>query len=79
MPACTGPAMERPALTGEAHQIRKGLARACPRPTPEKQKTEILAELETLDGLRLLNAVNTLSTEWERLDAGARACRGDRP
>jgi hypothetical protein len=73
---CADTATVRLALTGEAAEIRAGLARACPRPTPEKQKAAILAELESLDASGMLTRVDTLATEWERLDAGARACRG---
>ncbi|WP_026784292.1 hypothetical protein [Pleomorphomonas koreensis] len=76
LPACAELATERPALTGEASQIREGLARACPRPTTEKQKAAILAELESLDAAGMIARVDMLATEWERLDAGARACRG---
>lgn len=76
LPACADTATERPALTGEAPQIRQGVARACPRSTAEKQKAAILAELEGLDAAGMIARVDTLATEWERLDAGARACRG---
>ncbi len=76
MPACANMATGRPALTGEAPQIREGLARACPRPTAEKQKAAILAELESLDAAGMIARVDTLAAEWERLDAGAHACRG---
>lgn len=69
-------AMERPALTGEAPQIRAGVARACPRPTAEKQKAAILAGLESLDAAGMIDRVDALATEWERLDDGAIKCRG---
>lgn len=76
MPACGNMATERLALIGEAPQIRAGVARACPRPTAEKQKAAILAELESLDAAGMIARVDTLATEWERLDDGAKKCKG---
>lgn len=64
-------------LTGNREAIRAQIARACPSPTTPERLNRIV------DELRAANAAgvppNTLATEWERLDEGARACRRTKP
>jgi hypothetical protein len=63
-----GPALE----ASRGRTIGQQLAPACPTPTSDGNAGRIATFLEaapTSPGLDLL------STEWERLDQGARACR----
>lgn len=64
-----------PALNEQAGaSISRQIAPACPTPTDLDRMKAIAAYLETAPpgpGL------DVLSTEWERLDAAARTCRGE--
>jgi hypothetical protein len=55
--------------------IAAELSRVCPTPTSSDRLDRIAAELAK--ALRDGAALNTLATEWERLDEAARACRRD--
>jgi hypothetical protein len=49
---------------------------ACPTPTSDGNRRKLAGELEATIVAGVPPA--TLATEWERLDAGARACRGQK-
>lgn len=66
-------ASRSPVLDSRAGDIGRQIGRACPTPTDIERMKRIATYLETApqgEGL------DDLATEWERLDAGARACRG---
>jgi hypothetical protein len=48
--------------------------KVCPSPTKAEMLPAIARELDA--AIKAGVPPNTLSTEWERLDEGARACRG---
>lgn len=56
-------------------EARKAIAPACPTPTPASKLKSIERELEA--GLKAGAALDVLASEWERLDAGSRVCRGE--
>lgn len=65
-----------PALTEQAGaSIGQQIARACPTPTDVERMKRIATYLETAPPGPGLDAI---ATEWERLDAAARKCRGER-
>ena len=68
-PALTGSSAEAEAAKGER---QKKLAPICPTPTDDIKSGKIADYLEkaTPDP-----GLDTLSTEWERLDDGSRTCR----
>lgn len=76
LPACIT-TVQRPGLTGNTDQIKTAVSRACPRPSSPAKIAAITAELESLDAGGMVGRVDTLATEWERLNDGARACKGN--
>lgn len=62
-------------LTGPKETIRAKRAPACPTPTPNAKAATIAGYIESAQPAP---GLDTLSTEWERLDDGARACRTGR-
>jgi len=73
MPA--GPvATARPA---PAPEIRAALATMCPTPS-RLSPAEMEAIADALDHAPQSHGLDLLATEWERLNAGAKACRGER-
>lgn len=76
LPACGAMETARPALIGNVAAIRSGLARVCPRPTSAAEVAAITAELESLDADGMIARVDHLAAEWDRLNAGAKVCRG---
>lgn len=80
LPGCAKPVTVRqPVLVGSSLIIQSSLARVCPKPTTNTNQAKILVELEALDSSGELAKVDTLATEWDRLNEGARACRGRQP
>lgn len=73
---CVGASVTAPALTGNPQAIAAKLARACPTPTPAMKLNAIADELAALAARGDIAAVDVLASEWERLDEGARTCRG---
>ncbi len=65
----------RPALTGSSSSIESSLVRVCPKSTTGAKEAQILAELENLNRTGELAKVDTLATEWERLNDGAKSCK----
>lgn len=65
---CVSGSPSRPVLPDRA-----ALAPACPTPTARARLEAIAGYLEAAPPAAGLDA---LATEWERLDDGARACRG---
>ncbi len=55
---------------------RKVLAPLCPLPTPPAKIAGI--ERELVAAIAANASPDTLATEWERLDAAARICRGEK-
>lgn len=62
-------------LSGPKETIRAKRAPACPTPTSDVKALAIAGYIE---GAPPARGLDTLSTEWERLDDGARACRTGR-
>lgn len=60
----------------EAAQARTAIAPACPTPTDRGKQTAIADEIS--GAIKAGVPIDTLATEWERLDGGARKCRGAR-
>lgn len=55
-------------------EIRQELSPLCPYPTDRGKLVKIAAELDA--AIKAGTPPNTLATEYERLDAAARGCRG---
>lgn len=72
----SAPLSTTPALVGTEVQIRTVVRRVCAEPTDADRRRQILAELDGLDAAGMLDRVDVLATEYERLDSAARACRG---
>ncbi|WP_157928942.1 hypothetical protein [Pararhizobium haloflavum] len=53
---------------------KASIARVCPTQTPDSR---LVAIAEYLEVAPADPGLDTLATEWERLDAGARGCEGD--
>lgn len=74
-PAGTNPlALVYPSRDSKETEARAKVARACPTPTPVKSLPAI--ERELVAAIAAGAAPDTLATEWERLDEGARKCAG---
>lgn len=58
----------------EATVARSVLAPACPTPTDRARLMKI--EVEIVGAIKAGASIDALAAEWERLDEGARKCRG---
>lgn len=68
---------KQPALSGNDQSIRASLANICPTPsnlTPE-QAGQVADAMEAVPPEHVAG-IEILATEWDRLDAGARICKG---
>lgn len=68
---------KQPALTGSSPAIRRALADICPTPsnlTPE-QAGQVADAIESVP-VQNREGIEILATEWDRLDQGARICKG---
>jgi hypothetical protein len=77
--ACASPAPRSGALWKELpKQVARqtSFAPACPVPTDKAGR--VLIERELVKAIGANAAPDKLATEWERLDAGAKACREGR-
>jgi len=64
---------EKPVTAADAKATRQAaLAPICPTPTPDDKAGAIAGYLEAAPPAA---GLDTLATEWERLDDGARVCR----
>lgn len=68
---------KQPALSGNDQSIRAALADICPTPsnlTPA-QAGQVADAMEAVPPEHVAG-IEILATEWDRLDAGARICKG---
>lgn len=71
---------KRPALAGNTPAIRAALADVCPTPsnlTPA-QAGQVADAIESVPPQHM-RGIEILATEWDRLDNGARICKGLAP
>lgn len=71
-------AMQQPSVPGSAPAIQRNLSPICPTPSNfTAEQSELIAE--ALDHLppNVVEGVELLAIEWDRLDTAARLCRGD--
>lgn len=79
---CLSACVTEPAPGVDWRAVSQGVARqtsfsaACPTPTGRARLVKIKTELEATIAANA--PPDTLASEWERLDAGARACRRGR-
>lgn len=60
----------------EGTQARGAIAPACSTPTNRDKQVTIAGEID--GAIKAGASIDTLATEWERLDEAARTCRGEK-